>query len=105
MPGPLLVVDAEVICLHGGQAKPLAPDPRVTASGQPVVTIASPWVVAGCPWPPVAGGPCLTGMFIVPATRVLADGAFVLLLDSQGICAPTGAPLTPVASPVVAIGS
>jgi hypothetical protein len=105
VPGPLLTVSAQVMCLHGGTAKPLAPDPRVTVSGQPVVTVMSPWVIAGCPFPPIAGGPCVTGMFIVPAIRVMVDGAPVLLLDSQGICAPTGVPLLPIASAAPVIGS
>lgn len=105
MPGPLLVVDAQVMCLHGGQAQPLMPDPRVMAAGQPVVTMASPYTIAGCPFPPIVGGPCLVGQFIVPATRVLVDGVPALLLDSQGTCAPTGAPLLPVATQVQVIGS
>ena len=32
---------ATVLCAHGGAAVPLAPNPRVMLSGQPVVTIAS----------------------------------------------------------------
>lgn len=105
MPGPLLVTSAQVLCAHGGQAQALMPDPRVTASGQPVVTMASPYVIAGCPFPPVLGGPCVTGQFIVPAMRVMVDGAPVLLLDSVGICAPTGVPLMPVATSATAIAS
>ncbi len=105
MPGPLLVATAQVLCAHGGQAQALAPDPRVTASGQPVVTIASPYAIAGCPFPPILGGPCLMGQFIVPATRVMVDGAFALLLDSVGMCAPTGVPLMPIATSATAIGS
>lgn len=105
MPGPLLVATAQVMCLHGGKAQPLVPNPRVLASGQPIVTVTSPYVIAGCPLPPVAGGPCVTGMFVMPALRVFASAMPVLLLDSQGICAPTGVPLLPVASPARAIGS
>lgn len=105
MPGPLLVASAQVMCAHGGQAQPIAPDPRVMVSGQPVVTIVSPFVIAGCPFPPIVGGPCVTGQFIVPATRVLVDGAPALLLDSVGVCVPTGVPLMPVATPATVIGS
>ncbi len=105
MPGPLLVATAQVLCAHGGQGQPVAPDPRVTVHGQPVVTMASPYAIAGCPFPPILGGPCVLGQFIAPATRVLVDGVFVLLLDSVGLCAPTGVPLTPVASPSTTIGS
>jgi hypothetical protein len=86
---------ATVMCAHGGQATPTAVQPRVTVSGQPIVTIAAPYVVAGCalPPPPTANGPCLTAQFITSAVRVTSLGLPVLLMDSQAICAPTGTPL------------
>ncbi|HXH11990.1 MAG TPA: hypothetical protein VNP04_19775 [Alphaproteobacteria bacterium] len=95
MPGFLLHVGATVLCAHGGQAQPTAPNPRVTVSGQPIVTLPTPYVVAGCalPPPPVANGPCVTAQWVTAATRVTANGQPVLLLDSQAICAPTGTPL------------
>lgn len=95
MPGFLLHVGATVLCAHGGQAQPTAPNPRVTVSGQPIVTLPTPYVVAGCalPPPPAANGPCVTAQWISAATRVTANGQPVLLLDSQAICAPTGTPL------------
>jgi hypothetical protein len=95
MPGFLLHVGATVMCAHGGQAQPTAPQPRVLVSGQPVVTIAAPYVVAGCafPPPPSGNGPCVTAQFVSSATRVFAEGVPLLLLDSQAICAPTGTPL------------
>ena len=42
MPGPLLHLGATVLCSHGGQAMPTAPNPRVLVSGQPVATMAAP---------------------------------------------------------------
>ncbi len=93
MPGFLLHLGATVMCSHSGQALPTAPDPRVTVSGQPVVTLTSPYTIAGCALPPNAGGPCVTAQFVTGATRVMVDGAPVLLMDSQAICAPTGTPL------------
>jgi hypothetical protein len=94
MPGFIVHLGATVQCVHGGQAQPTAPNPRVLVSGQPVVTIASPYVIAGCtfPPPPAGNGPCVTAQFITAATRVLIAGQPVLLLDSQAICAPTGTP-------------
>jgi hypothetical protein len=94
MPGPLLHVGATVLCTHGGQAQPTSPFPRVTVSGQPVVTQAAPYVVAGCPFVPPAAGPCVTAQWVTGAMRVKAGGMPVLLQDSQAICAPTGTPLT-----------
>ncbi len=95
MPGFLVHVGAAVSCAHGGQAQPTVPNPRVTVSGQPTVTLAGPWVVAGCtfPPPPAANGPCVTAQFLMGSTRILSNGQPLLLLDSQAICAPTGTPL------------
>jgi hypothetical protein len=95
MPGFLVHLGAQVLCAHAGQAQPTAVEPRVLVSGQPVTTLAAPYVVAGCALPPpiVANGPCLTAQFITSATRVTANGQPVLLLDSQSICVPTGTPL------------
>jgi len=100
MPGFLIHVGASVLCAHGGQAQATAPNPRVTVSGQPSVTMPSPWLVAGCalPPPPAANGPCVSAQFVTAATRVTSNGQPLLLLDSQAICAPTGTPLLIVAS-------
>jgi len=95
MPGFLLHVGATVLCAHGGQAQPTVPNPRVLVNGQPTVTLASPYVVAGCamPPPPSGNGPCVTAQFVSSATRVLSNGQPLLLLDSQSVCVPTGTPL------------
>jgi hypothetical protein len=95
MPGTLLHVGATVLCSHGGQAQPTAPNPRVLVSGQPVVTGVAPYVVAGCalPAPPAANGPCVSASWVSMAVRVSAGAQPVLLLDSQAICAPSGTPL------------
>ena len=95
MPGFLIHVGASVLCSHGGQAQATMPNPRVTVSGQPTVTIAAPWVVAGCamPPPPSGNGPCVTAQFVTAAARVTSNGQPLLCLDSQAICAPTGTPL------------
>jgi hypothetical protein len=95
MPGFLLHQGAIVLCSHAGNAQPTAPNPRVLVSGMPTVTMAAPYVVAGCalPPPPGANGPCVTAQFITSALRVTSMGQPLLLLDSQAICAPTGTPL------------
>src|SRR5437868_1372507 len=91
MPGFLLHLGATVLCSHAGQAQPTSPNPRVLVSGQPVVTLPTPYVVAGCtlPPPPAANGPCVTAQWVTAATRVLVSGVPVLLQDSQAICVPT----------------
>jgi len=96
MPGFFLHVGTTVFCSHGGQAQPVTPFPRVLVNGMPVVTMTSPYVIAGCPFvSPGGNGPCVTAQWVIGATRVLAGGAPVLLQTSQAICAPTGTPLIP----------
>lgn len=99
MPGPLLHVGATVLCAHGGQAQPTAPNPRVTLDGQAAVTLPAPWTVAGCPLPPPSAGtgPCVTATWTTASTRVRSNGQPLLLADSQAVCAPTGFPLFPTA--------
>lgn len=82
------------MCVHGGQAQPTAPNPRVLVSGQPIVTQPAPYVVAGCVFN-ISGAPspCITAQWITAAVRVLSNGMPVLLMDSQAICAPNGTPL------------
>ena len=106
MPGFLLHVGATVLCAHGGQAQPTVPNPRVTVSGQPIVMLPAPYVVAGCalPPPPAANGPCVTAQWVSAATRVTSNGQPVLLLDSQAVCAPTGTPLLVTVTQIRASG-
>lgn len=96
MPGPILHLGATLLCAHGGQATPTAPFPRVLVSGQPVTTLSAPYVVAGCPFPPVSGGPCVSAQWVVGATRVFAGGVPVLVQSGTAVCVPTGTPLLPV---------
>jgi hypothetical protein len=99
MPGPVVHLGATVLCMHGGQAMPTAPNPRVLVSGQPVSTLAAPYVVAGCPFvPPGGNGPCVTAQWVVGSTRVLVAGAPLVLQTSQAVCAPTGTGLLVVAT-------
>lgn len=94
MPGPIVHLGATVLCSHGGQATPATPFPRVLVSGQPIVTLSSPYVVAGCPLPSNAGGPCVSAQWVVGATRVVAGGAPVVVQSGTAMCVPTGVPLT-----------
>lgn len=96
MPGYILHQGATVMCLHGGQATPSSPNPRVKLGGQMVVTQPTMYSVSGCSMPPpsAGNGPCVTGQFITGAVRVRVGGMPVLLQDSQAICVPTGTGLT-----------
>lgn len=99
MPGPIVHLGATVTCLHFGPAQPTAPFPRVLVSGQPVVTLATPYVVAGCALASVPSPPCATAQWVVGATRVLAGGAPVITqAGCQAVCVPTGTGLLVVAA-------
>jgi hypothetical protein len=95
MPGFLVHVGAQVLCAHAGQATPTAPNPRVSVSGQPTVLLSTPYVVAGCtfPPPPTANGPCVSAQWLVGTTRVTSNGQPLIVQSSQAICAPTGTPV------------
>ncbi len=100
MPGFLLSVLSQVQCMHGGQAKPTVPNPRVLVSGQPTVLMTSPYVIAGCtfPPPPTANGPCVTAQFTAGTVRVLSSGQPLLVQLSPSVCVPTGTPLLVIAT-------
>lgn len=96
MPAPILHLGATVLCTHAGPATPLSPFPRVTVSGQPVVTLASPWAVTGCALSTTSTPPCVTAQFVAGAVRVLAGGVPVVTMAGSSVAVPTGAPLLPV---------
>lgn len=98
MPAPVLHLGATVLCSHAGQATPLSPFPRVLLSGQPAVTIASPYAVAGCSLSTTSTPPCVTGQWLAGAVRVLAGGVPVATMLGSSTCIPTGAPMMPVAA-------
>ena len=95
MPAPALHLGATVLCNHAGQATPLAPFPRVLLSGQPAVTLTSPYAIAGCALTGSPNPPCVTGQWISGATRVLAGGAPLATMAGQSTCIPTGTPMLP----------
>jgi len=94
MPGYVLHAGATVLCSHGGQAQPTAPNPRVLVSGMPIVTLAAPHAVVACPFVPSAPSPCVTAQWTVGAARVTSMGAPVLVQSSQAVCIPNGTPVT-----------
>ena len=99
MPGFLLHANAIVMCAHGGQAQPMVPFPRVTVSGMPIATMASPHMITACPFvTPGGNGPCVTAQWMVGATRIMAGGMPVLLQPSIASCVPTAAPLNVIAT-------
>ncbi len=98
MPGPIVHQSAVVLCSHGGTATAVAPFPRVTVSGMPVVVLTTPMVVAGCGLSGSGSPPCVTGQWLAGATRVLAGGIPVVVTASASLAAPTGTPLAVVST-------
>lgn len=96
MPGPVVHLGATVTCSHAGPATPTAPFPRVLVSGQPVVTLASPYAVTGCALTGTGAPPCVTGQWVVGALRVLAGGAPLVVQSGTSITTPTGTPMLPL---------
>ncbi|MGB7547949.1 MAG: hypothetical protein WBM14_09385 [Terracidiphilus sp.] len=96
MPGFLLHQGAVVMCLHGGQAMPTAPNPSVTLTGMPSATLTAPWVVAGCPGIPSAVPPCVTAQWVMGTMRVTSFGQPLVVQTGAAITAPGGATLLPV---------
>ena len=106
MPGPVLHTGAVVTCMHGGQAMPSAPSPRVMVSGMPAATIAAPYTVAGCAFaPPGGNGPCVTALWSVGAVRVTSLGQPLAIMTGMSSCVPTSTPLVPVQAQVRVIAS
>ena len=93
---PALHLGAVVTCSHAGPATPLSPFARVLLSGQPVVTIASPYGITGCALSTTSTPPCLTGQWISGAVRVVAGGAPVATMTGASTCIPTGTPMLPL---------
>ena len=98
MPVPALHVGAVVMCSHAGPAQPLSPFPRVLLSGQPLVTIASPYAVTGCALTGTSSPPCVTGQWLTGAARVLAGGVPVATMAGTSTCVPTGTPMLPLSA-------
>ncbi len=96
MPAPVLHLGATVICMHAGPATPLTPFPRVLVSGQPVVTLSTPYAIAGCALTGTPNPPCVTAQWVMGALRVMAGGVPILLQTSQALCVPTGTGLLPL---------
>lgn len=98
MPAPILHLGASVLCSHAGTATPTATSPRVSVSGQPVVTLSTTYAVAGCALTGTPVPPCVTGQFVVGASRVTAGGVPVATLIGSSVCTPTGTPLMPISA-------
>ena len=92
MPGPVLTQSATLLCLHGGQAQPTVPLPRVRLYGAAAIGQSTTCTVAGCPFtlPGPAPSPCVSASWVLPALRVRSGGVPLVLQDSTAVCVPNG---------------
>jgi len=99
--GPAAHVGAAITCMHGGPVTVAPGSPRVLLSGMPAATMADQYVVAGCAFS-LSGAPhpCVQVRWLVPATRVLVNGAPVITQGSVGL--GVAADQAPQGPPVVA---
>ena len=97
MPGFVATIANQVMCSHAGQAKPTPLPVRVLIMNVPVVTLSSPYVIAGCSLSASGSPPCATGTFTSGSTRVFTSiGAGLsplVVVPNMGACVPTGQPL------------
>lgn len=96
MPGPIVHFGATVTCSHAGTATPTAPNPRVLVGGQPVVTVTTPYVVAGCALASTSTPPCVTGQWMSGAARVLVGGLPVAVQSGASLTTPNATPMLPL---------
>jgi hypothetical protein len=95
------------LCSHGGKASVTMPNPRVRASGQPVVCQPTPYLVEACPAPAQSGGtlpPCISASWLTGSLRVRSIGQPLLLTTSAGITTPNAVPARLLSAQVRAKG-
>jgi hypothetical protein len=100
MPGFVATIANVVLCSHAGKATPMPLPVRLLIMDVPVMTLSSPYAIAGCGLSASGTAPCVTGTFTTGSTRVFASiGAGlspVLMIPTTGTCLPTGQPLIPM---------
>jgi hypothetical protein len=97
VPGPVVNQASALSCSHGGAATPLAPNPRVMVAGAAVITVGSPYTIAGCALAASSGPFCASGAWTVGSTRVTVMGQPVAVSTGASVCAAPGTPFVPVA--------
>ncbi|HEU5137477.1 MAG TPA: hypothetical protein VFU13_20205 [Steroidobacteraceae bacterium] len=94
--GFIMHKDAVVACQHApGLAEAKAPDPRVSVSGKPVMTVLRLYSVTGCALNGTNSPPCTTAMWIEGAQRVTVGGFPVAIDSGKSKCIPSLGKLEP----------
>jgi hypothetical protein len=94
--GYILHDGATIACQHPpGLASPLQTDPRVTVSGQAVVTLSSQYTVDGCALSSSTTNFCKQASWLTGAQRVTASSGPVAIDSGSSLCTPSGGVLDP----------
>jgi uncharacterized Zn-binding protein involved in type VI secretion len=91
---PVVNAAMTMLCSHLGKATP-APSPRLIVGGAPAITLATVYTIAGCQFPTTTSGapPCVSGQFVMGATRVFSMGSPVAIVGGASSCQPNQTPL------------
>lgn len=86
----LIPFGTQIKCSHGGTVMPTGGNPRVKATGRPILMLLGGYPVAGCPFTiPTPGGPkpqpCIRVQWVTGTMRSKAGGV-ALLQNSNGLC-------------------
>jgi len=74
--GDYLTSASTLMCPHGGSVSPVPGSGTVTLAGNPVLTSADSFPIAGCPFPPSGPPhPCIQVRWVVDALRGAASAA------------------------------
>jgi hypothetical protein len=84
MPGFPLTIATVASCLHQGHATIIPDQTAVTIMGGLAATSTSQILVAGCPFTPVAYHPCVTIRWMMPSTKVTAQGKPLIVMPPPG---------------------
>lgn len=108
MSGPVVTVGAAITCMHGGAVTVVPGSPRVLLSGMPAATTIDQYLVAGCAFtlPGPVVHPCVQVTWLMPALRVMVNGAPLITQGSVGLGvaadqAPQGPPVIATTQPRV----
>jgi hypothetical protein len=89
MPGALVTLPSQITCSHvTGKCAPVTKTAKVFVYGQPVLTIADQFPVAGCAFtvPGPKPQPCVRILWTSGATKVFVNAQPALLSASVGTC-------------------
>ena len=98
MPGLIITVSAIAMCSHGAPIQ-FMPNSSVNLGGSPAAQYTPAAIVAGCPNPPISGGPDVA-ITLLPnsfTTKVSSHGQPLLLQTMVGP-GNSGVPMQPIAS-------